>query len=148
MKKKACNCDKIRRKLRIWLHLLKKFLMENFIFCAVTCPHMEPSLRSMNHTLTYGTTVHNMNHVVIWNYTAQYEPSVDTWNNSAHYKTICQHVESCSTIETTCQYNCVFETLLSIIRSYERILCNSNLYIYNTTKFATKWCNVDHILTY
>ena len=24
-----------RRKLRIWLHLLKESLMENFIFCAV-----------------------------------------------------------------------------------------------------------------
>ena len=29
------KCDEIRRKLRIWLHLQKKFLMENFIFCAV-----------------------------------------------------------------------------------------------------------------
>ena len=29
------KCDKIRRKLRIWSHLLKKSLMENFIFCAV-----------------------------------------------------------------------------------------------------------------
>ena len=28
-------CDQIRRKLQIWSHLLKKFLMENFIFCAV-----------------------------------------------------------------------------------------------------------------
>ena len=27
--------DQLRRKLRIWLHLLKKFLMENLIFCAV-----------------------------------------------------------------------------------------------------------------
>ena len=27
--------DQIRSFLRIWLHLLKKFLMENFIFCAV-----------------------------------------------------------------------------------------------------------------
>ena len=27
--------DKIRRKLRIWSHLLKKSLIENFIFCAV-----------------------------------------------------------------------------------------------------------------
>ena len=27
--------DQIRRKLRFWSHLLKKFLMENFIFCAV-----------------------------------------------------------------------------------------------------------------
>ena len=29
------ECDQICRKLRIWSHLLKKFLMENFIFCAV-----------------------------------------------------------------------------------------------------------------
>ena len=29
------NCDQIRRNLRIWSHLLKKSLMENFIFCAV-----------------------------------------------------------------------------------------------------------------
>ena len=27
--------DQIRRNLRIWSHLLKKSLMENFIFCAV-----------------------------------------------------------------------------------------------------------------
>ena len=27
--------DQIRRKLRIWSHLHKKSLMENFIFCAV-----------------------------------------------------------------------------------------------------------------
>ena len=29
------KCDQIRRKLRIWSHLLKKYLMEIFIFCAV-----------------------------------------------------------------------------------------------------------------
>ena len=29
------KCDQIRRKLRIWSHLPKKFLIENFIFCAV-----------------------------------------------------------------------------------------------------------------
>ena len=28
------KCDQIRRKLRIWSHLQKKSLMENFIFCA------------------------------------------------------------------------------------------------------------------
>ena len=33
------KCNQIRRKMRIWWHLLKKSLMENFIFCAVasTC---------------------------------------------------------------------------------------------------------------
>ena len=30
------KCDQIRRKLRIWSHLLKKSFMENFIFCAVS----------------------------------------------------------------------------------------------------------------
>ena len=29
------KCDQIRRKLRIWSHLLKKSLMENFVFCVV-----------------------------------------------------------------------------------------------------------------
>ena len=30
------KCDQIRRKLRIWPHLLKRSLMENFIFCEVS----------------------------------------------------------------------------------------------------------------
>ena len=29
------TCDQIRKKLQIWPHLLRKFLMENFIFGAV-----------------------------------------------------------------------------------------------------------------
>ena len=29
------KCDEIRRKLWIWSHLLKKYLIENFIFCTV-----------------------------------------------------------------------------------------------------------------
>ena len=31
----SSKCDQIRSFLRIWSHLLKKSLMENFIFCAV-----------------------------------------------------------------------------------------------------------------
>ena len=31
----SSKCDQIRRKLRIWSHLLEKSLMENFIFCTV-----------------------------------------------------------------------------------------------------------------
>ena len=30
------KCDQIRSFLRIWSHLLKKSLTENFIFCAAT----------------------------------------------------------------------------------------------------------------
>ena len=32
------KCDQIRSFLRIWSHLLRKSLMENFIFCAVPVP--------------------------------------------------------------------------------------------------------------
>ena len=35
IKDSSSKCDQIHRKLRIWSHLLKKSLMENFIFCAV-----------------------------------------------------------------------------------------------------------------
>ena len=36
------KCDQIRRNLRIWSHLLKKSLMENFIFCAVYEQYLTP----------------------------------------------------------------------------------------------------------
>ena len=32
------KCDQIRRKLRIWSHLLKESLAENFLFRAVIYP--------------------------------------------------------------------------------------------------------------
>ena len=38
------KCDQIHRKLRIWSHLLKKSLMENFIFCAVSFWSVSASL--------------------------------------------------------------------------------------------------------
>ena len=33
------KCDQIRRKIRIWSHLLKKSVMKNFFFCAVGVAH-------------------------------------------------------------------------------------------------------------
>ena len=36
------KCDQIRSFLRIWSHLLKKSLMENFIFCAVLITQVAP----------------------------------------------------------------------------------------------------------
>ena len=33
------KCDQIHGKLRIWSHLLKQYLMEKFIFCAVGEEH-------------------------------------------------------------------------------------------------------------
>ena len=43
------KCDQIRSFLRIWSHLLKKSLMENFIFCAVVVALCE-------HTFLHDTT--------------------------------------------------------------------------------------------
>ena len=41
------KCDQIRGKLRIWSHLLKKSIMENFIFCAVIVNYFKtPTLES------------------------------------------------------------------------------------------------------
>ena len=36
------KCDQIRKNLQIWSHLLKKSLMENFIFCAVYEQYLTP----------------------------------------------------------------------------------------------------------
>ena len=35
------KCDQIRNFLRIWSHLLNKFLMENFFFCVVNKKNMQ-----------------------------------------------------------------------------------------------------------
>ena len=45
------KCDYIRRKLRIWWHLLKKSLMENFIFCAVQTKCSNERKRCRKHQL-------------------------------------------------------------------------------------------------
>ena len=48
------KCDQIRRKLRIWSHLLKNFLMENFIVCAVKTIKKTHGYNQWSH-LTYIT---------------------------------------------------------------------------------------------
>ena len=39
----SSKCDRIRRELPIWSHLLEKSLMENFILCAVLTPERSSS---------------------------------------------------------------------------------------------------------
>ena len=41
IKESFSKLDQIRSFLRIWSHLLKKFLIENFIFCAVSCKYLK-----------------------------------------------------------------------------------------------------------
>ena len=43
-----CKCDQIRSLLWIWSHLLKKSLMENFIFCAIC--HLCISMKKRSRT--------------------------------------------------------------------------------------------------
>ena len=38
------KCDQIHSFLRIWPHLLKKYLMENLIFCAVSVKQKESNV--------------------------------------------------------------------------------------------------------
>ena len=42
------KCDQVPRKLRIWSHLLKKSLMESFIFCAVKVALLDLSVSLKN----------------------------------------------------------------------------------------------------
>ena len=53
------KCDQIRWKLRVWSHLLKKSIMENFIFCAVG-GWMEQDL-SVHMTLSVGNAKRRKN---------------------------------------------------------------------------------------
>ena len=50
------KCDQIRRKLRIWSHLLKKSLMENFIFCAVIA-YLGYTVQKINSELIVGQCI-------------------------------------------------------------------------------------------
>ena len=45
------KCDQIRRKLRIWSHLLKNSSMENFIFCAVYSTEYKTITRTFSRSL-------------------------------------------------------------------------------------------------
>ena len=45
------KCDQIRRFLRIWSHLLKKSLMENFIFCTVILEYTDQKKPVFGHIL-------------------------------------------------------------------------------------------------
>ena len=47
------KCDQIRRKLRIWSHLLKNSLMENFIFCAKFAIAFFQNWSSVSTTLSF-----------------------------------------------------------------------------------------------
>ena len=51
------KCDQIRRKLRIWSHLLKKFLIGNFIFCAmaIDISYFPTALKQANITPVFKT---------------------------------------------------------------------------------------------
>ena len=53
--------DQIRRKLRIWSHLLKKYIMENFIFCAVKTIFYEIKAgKSLSKVVFYRATVSHL----------------------------------------------------------------------------------------
>ena len=58
MKDFFSKCDQIRRKLRIWSHLLKKSIIENFIFCVVPTQNIAPDLKFLSTTVWYCTKIY------------------------------------------------------------------------------------------
>ena len=65
------KCDQIDRILRIWSQLLKKSLVENFIFYALVCLVRLPSSIWLNGcVLLYKLNLTGWDHVTAWNYNA------------------------------------------------------------------------------
>ena len=64
------KCDQICRKLWIWLHLLKKSLMENLIFCGVSTAMLLRSLKKVfwKSFIFYGISAIIVNTNVIYQY--------------------------------------------------------------------------------
>ena len=60
------ECDQIRRKLRIWSHLLKKSLMENFIFCAVSWTKNSGKKKEFQKTKDLEVTVVDNQKSIMW----------------------------------------------------------------------------------
>ena len=91
------KCDQIRSFLQIWSHWLKKSLMENFIFCAVTAlwekfwaryctVHCVKSTRIRSfsglHFPSFGLNTESISpySVRIWENTDQKTPNMDTFH--------------------------------------------------------------------
>ena len=60
------KCDQIRSFLRIWSHLLKKSLMENFIFCAISIKVFELRLLLVIYLMNQLYTM-KKNSITLWN---------------------------------------------------------------------------------
>ena len=114
------KCEQIGRKLRIWSHLLKKSLMKNFIFCAVTVyfpahfsnttEYLTAYLNTTTHFLLTGykhnvayyfnmtvhflhNTEHFLNRITVnfLNISAHFlNNTVDFLNSAAHFMTLIQ----------------------------------------------------------
>ena len=59
------KCDQIRRKLRIWSHLLKKSVIENFIFCAVFAMYYG-DMKDLTGTFLFGFFIITKKIITLW----------------------------------------------------------------------------------
>ena len=92
-----CKCDQIRRKLRIWSHLLKKSLMENFVFCGV---YLE------NCSVICAVTLYYVLH----------QTQSEFWHISNYvYSGICMHIQAYSALLWHIKaYSGIFSTLCKV----------------------------------
>ena len=84
MKNFFSKCDQIRRKLRIWSHLLKKSLVTNFIFCAAMSMSHHVNEEHILKVALLGTLTH--------------DKAVDTWeivlNLYVEFSNLCNVLEN------------------------------------------------------
>ena len=90
------KCDQIRSILRIWSNLLKKSLLENFIFCAVFIKHFDSCLfwvqanaKIFNHTSILSSSEINIGcQITLWCHksTSVYHPGISSSANAVKFK--------------------------------------------------------------
>ena len=103
------KCDQIRRKLLIWSHLLKKSIMENFVFRSVLV-NQGSVLGTLVFNIVLGTlSLYHKQQSMQWCWS-------NTWRsiNNTFYKAILNLEVNCATIQI-CKNGCLRIACLSIL---------------------------------
>ena len=61
----SIKCDQIRSFLRIWSHLMKKSLTENFIFCAVSLLLLVAETKTLEIILNNSIDIWYLRHAIV-----------------------------------------------------------------------------------
>ena len=84
------KCDQIRRKLAIWSHLLKKSLMENFLFCTVSPPQITQfsSINMTSNVRQYNVHYYYRKKINILARNGKIETNMTKYKNTSYQKQV------------------------------------------------------------